>query len=108
MYPWQSGSDGREETQRLHLNPASGRWLPDRGHRQRHVNIAIAQHVWEYSQVTGDLAFLEAYGAEMLWEIARFWAAIASYNRASDRYEIRGVMGPDEYHDGYPGRDTPG
>ena len=24
MFPWQSGSDGREETQRLHLNPQSG------------------------------------------------------------------------------------
>ena len=29
MFPWQSGSDGREESQRLHLNPRSGRWLPD-------------------------------------------------------------------------------
>jgi trehalose/maltose hydrolase-like predicted phosphorylase len=29
MFPWQSGSDGREETQVLHLNPESGRWLPD-------------------------------------------------------------------------------
>ncbi|GAA2570169.1 hypothetical protein GCM10010210_52220 [Pseudonocardia hydrocarbonoxydans] len=29
MYPWQSGSDGREETQQMHLNPRSGRWLPD-------------------------------------------------------------------------------
>ncbi|MGB0963656.1 MAG: trehalose-phosphatase, partial [Mycobacterium sp.] len=26
MFPWQSGSDGREESQRLHLNPRSGRW----------------------------------------------------------------------------------
>ena len=25
-----------------------------------------------------------------------------------DRYDIRGVMGPDEYHDGYPWRDEPG
>ena len=108
MYPWQSGSDGREETQRLHLNPKSGRWLPDRSHRQRHVNIAIAYNVWQYYQVTGDLAFLSAYGAEMLLEIARFWAAIATYDHGSDRYEIRGVMGPDEYHDGYPGRDEPG
>jgi len=41
MYPWQSGSDGREETQRLHLNPRSGRWLPDNSHLQRHVNVAI-------------------------------------------------------------------
>jgi len=108
MYPWQSGSDGREETQRLHLNPKSGRWLPDRSHRQRHVNIAVAYNVWQYYQVTGDLAFLEAYGAEVLLEIARFWASIATYDHALDRYEIRGVMGPDEYHDGYPGRDTPG
>jgi trehalose 6-phosphate phosphatase len=108
MYPWQSGSDGREETQRLHLNPKSGRWLPDKSHRQRHVNIAVAYNVWQYYQVTGDLAFLEAYGAEMLVEIARFWASIASYDHDLDRYEIRGVMGPDEYHDGYPDRDEPG
>jgi trehalose/maltose hydrolase-like predicted phosphorylase len=108
MYPWQSGSDGREETQQLHLSPRSGRWLPDRSHRQRHVNIAVAYNVWQYYQVTGDLAFLSAYGAEMLLEIARFWASIASHNPALGRYEIRGVMGPDEYHDGYPGRDEPG
>jgi trehalose 6-phosphate phosphatase len=108
MYPWQSGSDGREETQRLHLNPKSGRWLPDKSHRQRHVNIAVAYNVWQYYQVTGDLAFLEAYGAEMLLEIARFWASLACYDHTSDRYEIRGVMGPDEYHDGYSGRDEPG
>jgi alpha,alpha-trehalase len=108
MYPWQSGSDGREETQLLHLNPKSGRWLPDRSHRQRHVNIAVAYNVWQYYQATGDLAFLEAYGAEMLVEIARFWASVASYDHGSDRYEIRRVMGPDEYHDGYPDRDEPG
>jgi trehalose/maltose hydrolase-like predicted phosphorylase len=108
MYPWQSGSDGREETPLLHLNPRSGRWLPDRSHRQRHVNIAVAYNVWQYYQVTGDLAFLSAHGAEMLLEIARFWASIASFNPALDRYEIHGVMGPDEYHDGYPDRGEPG
>jgi trehalose/maltose hydrolase-like predicted phosphorylase len=108
MYPWQSGSDGREETQRLHLNPRSGRWLPDNSHLQRHVNIAIAYNVWQYYQVTGDLEFLAEHGAEMLLEIARFWASIATYNRALDRYEILGVMGPDEYHDAYPDRERPG
>ncbi|MBE0654795.1 MAG: HAD-IA family hydrolase, partial [Bacteroidales bacterium] len=29
MFPWQSGSDGREETQVLHLNPVSGKWGED-------------------------------------------------------------------------------
>ncbi len=32
MYPWQSGSNGREETQIVHLNPRSGHWHPDKSH----------------------------------------------------------------------------
>jgi trehalose/maltose hydrolase-like predicted phosphorylase len=35
LFPWQSGSNGREETQELHLNPKSGRWNPDHTHLQR-------------------------------------------------------------------------
>ncbi|TVP85299.1 MAG: trehalose-phosphatase [Thioalkalivibrio sp.] len=102
MYPWQSGSDGREETQRLHLNPASGRWLPDTSHRQRHINSAIAYNIWKYYQTSDDAEFMNFYGAEMLLEIARFWASASVYNPALDRYEIKGVMGPDEYHTAYP------
>jgi alpha,alpha-trehalase len=108
MYPWQSGSDGREESQRLHLNPRSGRWIPDNSQLQRHINIAIAYNVWQYYQVSGDINFISFYGAEMLAEIARFWASIARYNRSLDRYEIHRVMGPDEFHDAYPGADEPG
>ncbi len=108
MYPWQSGSDGREETQRMHLNPQSGRWLPDHSHLQRHVNISVAYNVWQHYLVTGSLQFLRFGGAETLIEIARFFASLATYNPALDRYEILGVMGPDEYHDGYPGADRPG
>jgi len=108
MFPWQSGSNGREETQRLHLNPKSGRWLPDRSHLQRHVNIAIAYNVWQHYMITGSVRFLRFTGAELLIEIARFWASIATYNPARDRYEIHGVMGPDEYHEAYPDSDEAG
>lgn len=108
MFPWQSGSNGREESQVLHLNPRSGRWIPDTSNRQRHVNAAIAYNVWQYFQATNDLEFLAYYGAEMLLEIARFWASIATYNPKRDRYEIRGVMGPDEFHTAYPGAEEPG
>ena len=44
-----------------------------------------------------------SYGAEMMLEIARFWASIAHFNPERDRYEIHGVMGPDEFHEKYPG-----
>jgi beta-phosphoglucomutase family hydrolase len=108
MYPWQSGSDGREESQQLHLNPLSGRWIPDNSHLQRHINAAIAYNICQYCQAAHDTEFLHFYGAEMLVEIARFWASIATYNAELDRYEILGVMGPDEYHDRYPDADEPG
>ncbi len=108
MYPWQSGSDGTEETQKLHLNPNSGRWLDDNSHRQRHVNIAIVYNIWRYYKTTGDREFLSRYGAEMILEIARFWASLAEWNEATGRYEIHGVMGPDEYHDMYPDADHGG
>src|SRR6516225_7712999 len=102
MFPWQSGSEGVEETQRVHLNPLSGRWEPDLSRNQRHVNAAIFYNIWRYLQTTGDQAFLRDYGAEMMLEIARFWASIARFNPERERYEIHGVMGPDEFHEKYP------
>jgi alpha,alpha-trehalase len=108
IYPWQSGSDGREESQELHLNPYSGRWIPDNSQLQRHINIAIAYNVWHYYQVSNDIEFLSFYGMEMLVEVARFWASIAKFNRSLGRYEIHKVMGPDEFHDAYPDADEPG
>ncbi len=108
MYPWQSGSDGREETQELHLNPRSGRWLPDNSRLQHHVGSAIAYNVWQYCEATGDTEYLHTKGAEMLLQIARFWADSAEPAPGTGRYRIRGVVGPDEYHERYPDADRPG
>jgi trehalose/maltose hydrolase-like predicted phosphorylase len=105
MFPWQSGSNGREETDTQFFNPRSGRWMADHSHLQRHVGAAIAYNVWQYYEVTGDLEFLVDYGAEMLLDMARFWASATTYDPRLERYEIRGMMGPDEYHDRYPGAD---
>lgn len=102
MFPWQSGSDGREESPAMHLNPRSGRWNPDPSHRAHHIGIAVAYNVWQYYQVTDDLAYLIDSGAETLLEIARFWCSRTTYDGENDRYHIRGVIGPDEFHSGYP------
>ncbi|MFJ9282815.1 glycoside hydrolase family 65 protein [Kitasatospora aureofaciens] len=107
-YPWQSAADGREESQQLHLNPLSGRWLPDHSHLQRHVGSAVAYNIWQYYQSTGDRDFLATAGAEMLLEIARFWSSAACYDRSQEHWSIRGVLGPDEYHDAYPWAARPG
>jgi beta-phosphoglucomutase family hydrolase len=108
MFPWQSASDGQEETHAFNLNPRSQRWVPDNSYLQRHVGSAIANNVWQYFQVTHDVEFVQSYGAELILEIAHFWSSMASLNEARGRYEIHGVMGPDEFHDGYPDAATPG
>ncbi|WP_349369715.1 glycosyl hydrolase family 65 protein [Salinarimonas sp.] len=104
MFPWQSGSDGREESQRIHLNPVSGNWIPDNSWRQRHIGAAVAYNVWQYVEATDDRGFLRDYGAELFLEIARFFASLAE-RRPDGRWGICGVMGPDEFHTAYPGAD---
>ena len=102
MFPWQSGSDGREETQIIHLNPLSGEWGDDYSSLQRHISLAIAFNIWTYYHVSGDLVFMEEYGAEMLLDICKFWASKSEAD-PDGKYHIDKVMGPDEFHESLPG-----
>ncbi|MBE9492563.1 MAG: beta-phosphoglucomutase family hydrolase, partial [Bacteroidetes bacterium] len=104
MFPWQSGSDGREETQVMHLNPVSGKWGADHSSLQRHVSLAIAYNIWNYYWYTNDLEFMQTYGMEMMIEISRFWASKTKFDKKSGRYNIDRVMGPDEFHEKYANR----
>ncbi|MGS2811392.1 beta-phosphoglucomutase family hydrolase [Nocardia sp. MW-W600-9] len=106
LFPWRSGSDGREEAPAELFNVRNGTWMADHSRRQRHVGLAVAYSIWQYYQVTGDDLFLIDVGAEIIVEVARSFASMAVYDPAEDRFDIDGVMGPDEYHDGGP--DTPG
>ncbi len=108
MFPWQSGSNGREESQVVHLNPKSGNWIPDNTHLQRHVNCAIALNIWNYFLSSDDQQFLSGMGAEIFLSITQFWASKVAFNKERDRYEIHGVVGPDEYHTSYPNSDEQG
>lgn len=108
MFPWRSASTGREETPPAYRNTRTGGWIRDHTSLERHIAGAVAYNVWQYYETTGDLDFLSRYGAEMLIEIARFWASIATFNPDLQRYEILGVMGPDEFHSGYPNAPEPG
>ncbi|MDR7233197.1 HAD-IA family hydrolase [Agrococcus sp. BE272] len=104
LFPWQSGSDGREETPTALYNPRSERWMPDNSHRQRHVGLAIGYNAWLYFQATGDREWLADRGAELIVEVVRLFASLAQHDPLTDRFHIDGVMGPDEFHDGPPDR----
>jgi beta-phosphoglucomutase family hydrolase len=106
LFPWQSGSDGREETPRWLFSRRSGRWVPDYSHLQRHAGLAVAFNAWQYFLATQDRGWLLHHGAELVVEVARLVSSMAEYDDGKDRFHLRGVMGPDEYHTGYP--DAPG
>lgn len=108
MYPWQSGSNGQEETQTLHLNPRSNQWDIDLSHYQRHINAALVYNIWHYYRITQDDEFLNLYGAEMILDIAIFFCSITTFSTQKKRYEILNVVGPDEYHEQYPLSDEHG
>ena len=104
LFPWQSGSDGRDETPTLLFNPRTNSWQPDNSRLQRHVGLAIAYSIIGYAEASGDETFLVDNGVDLIVEIMRCFASMAAHDSAADRYDIDSVMGPDEFHDGYPGR----
>jgi trehalose/maltose hydrolase-like predicted phosphorylase len=77
--------------------------MPDYSHLQRHAGLAIAFNAWQYFLATQDREWLLNHGAELIVEVARLTASMAEYDPDADRFHIRGIMGPDEYHTGYPG-----
>ncbi|MCD4769096.1 MAG: beta-phosphoglucomutase family hydrolase [Bacteroidales bacterium] len=108
MFPWQSGSDGREETQVVHLNPLSGEWGDDYSSLQRHISLAIAYNICTYYHISGDSVFMAKYGAEVLFDICRFWVSKCRFDEKENRFHIDRVMGPDEFHEKLPGAETGG
>lgn len=99
MYPWETAFTGQEETPEwAALNVLTGK--PTRvwaGIKEHHITADIAYMIWQYYLSTGDTGFMERCGYEMLFECAWFWCSRLSWNEEQGRYEIRDVIGPDEY-----------
>ncbi|MCA1598837.1 MAG: family 65 glycosyl hydrolase, partial [Chloroflexi bacterium] len=61
-----------------------------------HVNADIAYAVTQYVEATGDTAFEEQVGLELLVETARLFLSLG-YLSSAGHFRIDGVTGPDEY-----------
>ena len=98
MYPWESADGGTEVTPRWVPAP-DGAPVPILcGELEHHITADVAYAVWQYWNASGDDGFMRDYGAEILFETARFWASRVEPG-ADGLYHITGVMGPDEYHE---------
>jgi kojibiose phosphorylase len=100
MYAWESADTGNEVT------PS---WVPSCnskdlvriwcGDLEVHISADVAYAIWYYWRATGDDAWMCAYGAEMILDTAVFWSSRVEWNEAQQRYNLRQVIGPDEYHE---------
>lgn len=99
LYAWESAGDGEETTPPFVVRPDGQALQVRSGVDEQHISADVAYAVWRYWLATGDARFLRDAGAEIMLETARFWASRAA-READDRYHIRGVIGPDEYHQG--------
>jgi maltose phosphorylase len=62
-----------------------------------HRNGAIAYAIYDYINYTGDTAYLNQYGLEVLIGISRFWAQRVNWSENLQKYVMLGVTGPNEY-----------
>jgi kojibiose phosphorylase len=98
LYAWESTDTGVDVTPSFVYNSAGERLEILTGLLEHHISADVAYAIWQYWRTTQDEAFILDAGAEMLLEIARFWASRAE--RGEDgRYHIMTVIGPDEFHE---------
>ncbi|HTY72089.1 MAG TPA: glycosyl hydrolase family 65 protein [Actinomycetes bacterium] len=96
-FPWESAATGEDVT------PTSGRlgeeWVPIlTGELEEHVVSDVAWAACFYADWTGDAAFLDGPGRDLVVDGARYLASRA-VEGPDGRAHIRHVIGPDEYHE---------
>ena len=100
MYPWEAAwiSDGEVTPYITGVNVQTGEPLIClTGVIEQHITSDIIFALWQYYTATGDQDFMDRYGYEMIIETARFWNSRLEWIEENNRYEIRDVIGPDEY-----------
>ncbi len=99
QYPWESADTGEEETPKWGFDYKGNPVRIWTGDLEHHITADIAFAVWEFFRATEDIEFMLNYGAEVIFETARFWVSRCEYVKELDRYEINNVIGPDEFHE---------
>lgn len=100
QYPWEMAwySEGEVTPEWGGIDVKSGKqtkiWS---GFIEQHITGDIIYALIRYLEVTNDNEFLKDCGLEMILETAIFWSTRAEYNTQLDRYELKDVIGADEY-----------
>jgi trehalose/maltose hydrolase-like predicted phosphorylase len=97
-FPWESAATGDDVTPR-HALGVHGEDIPIRtGEQEEHIVADVAWAANEYASWAGDSHFLGGPGAGLILDTARYWASRVAVDDDGSSH-LRGVIGPDEYHE---------
>jgi trehalose/maltose hydrolase-like predicted phosphorylase len=97
-FAWESAASGADVTPRSAHDRAGRRVAIHTGQREEHIVADVAWAAGCYLDWTGDQAFRDGPGKRLFVETARYWASRAQLD-SDETAHIRGVIGPDEYHE---------
>ncbi len=82
-FPWESAASGKEVA-------------PGEFSTERHITADVGWAAWQYYRATGDKAWLKERGWPLISSVAEYWASRAKKNAQTGKYDVNGVVGPDE------------
>ncbi len=97
-FAWESTDSGLEAAPEMVILPNGEVVMIFSGLYENHISSDIAYSVWKYWQATLDDEFMTDFGAEILFETARFCKSLLR-KEEDGFYHIYAVIGPDEYHE---------
>ncbi len=101
FYAWESQEEGYEACSDYNvIDVFTGR--PMRTYfrdKQVHISAAVVYGIMRYVEFSGDESIWREGGLETVIECARFYYSLLVQKVAGGCYEIRDVIGPDEYHE---------
>lgn len=100
MYPWEMARPEEKDATPLigPINIKTGKVEKiENAELEIHISSDVAYGFDLYYEYTKDNDFIKKYGIEVIIETAIFWLSRLEFNVNEDRYEIKNVIGPDEY-----------
>lgn len=88
-FPWESAFTGIDVTVDEY---------PDIIKYQQHITSDIGHALRQHFFATQDLSWFRTIGCDLTYGTAQFWESRVKWNETTHRYNINGVMGPDEDH----------
>lgn len=94
---WESADTGEETTPSLGYTAEGNEVRIFTGDEEHHIVSDVVHGFFNYYEATKDDEFMYKFGAEVIFQTALFWLSRVEKRRG--RYEIRKVIGPDEFHE---------